>query len=569
MDITQMWKISGKIELEVLVSSQLEMAGSQKERLLEKYRKNMKTARNNNLFQTLFVSFFLAMIFIIPFKTMLNVMNSDLTSSPISEMLFIFALSLLIYHLLHFVFFITFKLMVVMQLLKGDAFKFLSLQPIPSSSLYALVFLSYMRINLLEVIVMIFTFPVISLIVSGNLLFFFALLFSNIIYTIFLFNLQIRLANLVAKKILIEGRGSRKQTFIKILYTTVYFFVFISSYFSITLLGNYIDDLFHSGIQSNINLEILNIALSIIPYPFAGAYLPAVCFFPISNLDLFQIILPLISIFAFTVFLRPMIRITRNLLKNAARDETPVEAPKESIIKISNVRIKTDTILKTLVKTNYTNIVRDFGNLIYFMMVIIMPVAGVLSRLFSSNHQIDAADLWITNSIYTCIILFMAHQAVSGADLNVGSLISSLPLRTLHIYKSRLIVMTTNILIGIGFNSFISLFLTNEWEEFMALQLVSITQSLLLISLFLILYSALFGKINKKYSLFIIHSRFKGLKYFVIIFCSALITIFEIVTILILNLMFSLSYLTLALMFSVINSILFIQLSQVARKIFF
>ena len=118
-----LWKLSGSIHNEIFFLSRLASAGSQKQKILENYEKNLKGAKRANYFTSIFTGIFILSIASIPFLTIMRTSNVTITSNNYDAIIVMNTLSIGLFNLLTFVYLFVFGLMSLVTFMKGEIFE--------------------------------------------------------------------------------------------------------------------------------------------------------------------------------------------------------------------------------------------------------------------------------------------------------------------------------------------------------------------------------------------------------------------------------------------------------------
>ncbi|MBD3187549.1 hypothetical protein GF325_12010, partial [Candidatus Bathyarchaeota archaeon] len=520
MNTIELWKTTGKISNEVFMLSQIQMAGSQQSRLIEKYKKQVRAAKINNTVQTIVVSIFLALLTFVPYRALAIYSTITLTPGNVQGALLALALSFGIYHAMQFLFIMTFKLMSIIALVDGSAFKFLKSLPISTADLSKLVILTFLRINMVEIIVMLVSLPVVSVIVTGSFTMLLVTLAGSATNIAFALFVQIKVSDVIARKILKTGASSRGQVILRVAFYVGYFMSLMVASFAFSFLLDFVDSLFAKAMAAGESLAIYNVILPFLLFPFSSAYLVSVTLMkgmliPPTSLAIIIVAFLLLVILSVYLYRSSL----ASLSQMVGVDELAGDS-RRAKVSIEEINVEISKPMTTLVKTNLLNMTRDFGNLTYFLITLIMPLFASVPLLFTSGGTLDIFTAFISPNTYTGILPFFSHMAISGAEESVGGLFSSLPIHGKQIYRSRFLVMILNILPGFAINTILISFAVNDLGSFLLMQAAVLSLIPGLVAVLLVMYAALFGKLNRRFTLFIVDARMKIGKYALIIAAS-------------------------------------------------
>nr|MDO8115321.1 hypothetical protein [Candidatus Sigynarchaeota archaeon] len=181
--------------------------------------------------------------------------------------------------------------------------------------------------------------------------------------------------------------------------------------------------------------------------------------------------------------------------------------------------------LPALVKKTFSIITREYAILLNFVIGIMMPMIIFVMGL-SSGDITDAG--WASGIVYIGFQVHMVHNAISGGEEKVGSVLTSMPVKTWDVYNARRITMYLNQGISTAICMVLVLCLARDPLEIVMYQTVLISLAMVTVPLYLILYSIAFCRLNGRYTLFINTNVNRGGKLAVMIISCYAIAIVEI-----------------------------------------
>ncbi|MFX1413179.1 MAG: CPBP family intramembrane glutamic endopeptidase [Promethearchaeota archaeon] len=511
--------------LEILMESQLNSAGANQAKLLEKYKKNKKSVKQQLFVLKIVYGFlfvFLPAITIIGFLSI----SEDHPSAPTETTLFIYSFVFSIFFIMSILYVLLMGLFSTSAFMSGNAFKWLQTLPFSKKELRKLGYVTVFRNMDVAIITMIIGFPIILLIMTQDFVLFLICLVSSVINAVSAFSILIILSQKMAN-IFSESKVNSKRTYLLRIVTMGGFFILaFGTSFILTLLLNSIDTFFLM-FPTNDSALLLNRILSFIPYPFGISYVMA--FFTTPGTIPLDIIFTSMIGFALSIALAFLLyRVAIKQIKSATKTEIEIEKPKKRKISIEeiSIEIKTISTTKSFIRKDLISTTRDYQSFIFMIMPIVYPVILILSMGYVITQEVSSIDsiiiLW---SIIVAVNQFIPFMLVAGflnMEESGSTILSSLPLLSREQARAKIYLTLTIQAIGLGL---------------MGIVLMIMTQSLLLLVLFLLtipiawillLYTfevkiSLFGKMKYKYVIEEVHKGRKVLKWIVIVGSELLI----------------------------------------------
>ncbi|MHA1697657.1 MAG: hypothetical protein ACTSWN_02325, partial [Promethearchaeota archaeon] len=506
MKIKTLWKWSKFLQHETYLTAHLEMAGSQRDRILQKIEKNIGYIRTNENVQTVVFAFMLGLMNVTPILALINLTKiqntSGIDAGNFGNVMFTFSLAIATYYLSVFFFLFIFRVIAISYFMSGALFKFLTTIPLSRRDRGTLIFLAYLRINLADLIVLTVTFPIASLIVAGNPILFLTSLACNLSYEFLFISLLIKISGFISRRFLQLGKTSRASNFLRIFLYVGY----VLALFFFSLLFNFLSRYIHYLFENPIlpaNMEFyFNIIFSLIIVPFSGAYLVtfSTLAFPIASLTVMELLLT--SLIGFSIlFLLTVISIRSGILTLSALYDVKtikgVAVSRQNIITLENIKVSTDKPLIAILKKNVTGLTREIGNFIYYFMALLLPTVSTTSFIMSGGGADYFIFIPVTLS-YVGLQPFTINQALSGTEEKLGSIFSALPVRTWDIYNAKRIIMTTNLIISYVLTLIIGCFVVKDPFLLVISQLTLLSSIFIIVPVFYMFHAILFGKVENR-----------------------------------------------------------------------
>ena len=158
---------------------------------------------------------------------------------------------------------------------------------------------------------------------------------------------------------------------------------------------------------------------------------------------------------------------------------------------------------------------REQGKLVIFILPILFPIIFAFSFSQSESSSLTEFNPFIGLFFCIAIIPYLLNTGLSEAEEGLGGLLSVLPIKTRDIFRSKQYIMTGVLL----FSSIIYIIIIGVNIAFQS------TESMIKIfflaifepTLYLLLFSILFGKINGKFTSFKVNTSNSTLKYIILI----------------------------------------------------
>lgn len=512
------YSLSKYTNYEIFLESQIQSAGAHQARFLEKLEKNANFIRNMTIMMKVIYSFLFVVLPILPLFTYLQLVGYLYSGTyTIGTILFVSSFLFGIFFAMVIMYLILLGMLPISSLMTGNAFKWLQTLPIPKKNLKKLGFMTIFRSLNIPLIVLGAAFPIIMLIGTQNIFFFFVCIVTSILNLIFSFSLLIIVSERLSRILHNPNRQSKKASLAKILSMAGYFIIAMGSGFILSWGISAIDDLLIIFATFE-HIDILNFILSLIPYPFAPGYLISLITAP----DQIPIGLFFTTIIGFTMF----ILITwgtykvaiRNLISATSAEVKGIKAgelfivPEEEI----QVEIKTKSPLKSYIQKDLITASRDFQTLMFLIMPIVIPIFMIFSFVGPIGSDLSSqTGIMITWSIILIFSIIVPAMLISGLlnmDESGATILASLPVIPRDQAKAKLILMSVIQLMSFTILTVVLTIITNS---ILLLVLFLATIPIVWIFLFLMfeMKMRLFGKMKYKYVIEELNKEHKVIKW--------------------------------------------------------
>lgn len=511
---SESWRLSKVLYEECFYQGQIMSGGARKTKILEGYKKNITSARRVQLLTNL-VTLLVMYPAIIQLRSLLEFLSTCFDPNYLHSGLFADGLAFALYDFFIFVYVLFFGLMNIVILMKGEILEFLKPYPLMRKDLQKLTFFTLVRMNWMQIIIILIITPLIALYLSqGHLLvylyidtplafdktiyFLFLLILNNLLTIIFAVFAMIIFARFLAHKIYIPTGNPVLGTIFTgliifmnlVIIPVTYVFLFI---FQV--------EMFHGGFLDALNTAELNHLLSLLPF-FSSGYLSTILLVnPDYSIPVSLMFTSIIGLLVFLGIIFISIWKGYNTLKTVGF--SGVEGEFSGELSTTDVTIKTSVHpIFTFIKQSIKMIPRDFGGISYFFMGLAFPILFSLNVLgFVILTGFFSLDIFfIPMVLFSGIVPFFYNKALSSAEKKIDGVLSALPYSTRDHFRSRQITMgiVTQIPLALIVVLSMSILTTQNMISIVKIAFVNIIAP----TGFLILHSFFFGKINNRFTLF-------------------------------------------------------------------
>ncbi len=513
MNRLELWKLSKFVLDESYFQTQLNAAGGQKTRFLERFEKNIGSMKRVNFLNMVIVSFFLLSIAFIPLFGLLEFSRKTISENNVHQLLFANSINIASYYLMSFVVVLVFGLLQLVELLQGDVFEVLIPMPLSKQDLQRVGVFVFIRMHYLQLIVLIFALPLGVLILLRNFILFIALLLGNILSIGFYFYLIILIADFMGKRIFNEAKTSKISTVIRVFTILFYMIVIFNIYTVFEALSTLAEQLYNLEQFSGSSGEIINLILSLIPFPLSGGYLVTLTIIPLSLMPISTVLTTILGFILLIGFSFVVMRRGNNILQNLGMaDEEFVDK-----IDISGppifVKIVTNSPIIALMKNSLVMASRNYAGLFSLLAPLVFTILSVvvgISRFQGIEGNDIAFNPFIFVLFYIGILPLLLRNGLFVSEENLGGILSSLPLKQRDLFRSKQILMSliTNSTVVLIFCYQI----VTQADLYIMSGISVIFLNIIVSIVFLLSYAFFFGKVHQKFTLYMINNERSVLK---------------------------------------------------------
>ena len=490
------YAISKRVCHEVLIEGQIASSGAHQARLIEKFKKNTNYIKHQFLALKFVFAFLFAFLPIVPLFTYFELEGSfGLYSSNSISLISSFMFG--IYFLMTFLYMLMFGMISTSSFMSGNSFKWLRTLPFSKKDIRKIGLMSLFRNIDIPLIVLIVGFPVTMLIGTQNIIIFFSSLFVSFLNVIFNFCLLVIIGEKLSF-LFSESKGkSKKVNLVRIITMIGYFSIAFGSGIIFSVGIGFLETLFDSFIINEPPF-ILNIILSLIPFPFAPAYFVSLSTNPLQ-VSPELLLSTLIGLVLFILITWRLLRSAIRALKSTISAEIKIEKVEKKEIK---VEVKPTSPIKAYIRKDLISSTRDIQSFMFIFFPIFYPLILIFTLQGPIIGEVTTIEsIMVLWSIILGIYLFIPPMLIVGF-LNIeesgSSTVASLPISPRDQAKAKIILMLSIQGISLVFTTIILTLLTNSILVLL-LFLVSLPIGWSFLLLMFVLKIHLFGKMKYKY----------------------------------------------------------------------
>lgn len=416
---------------ELLLEELVFMKGGNKLYFLERYERNPFRFKIKVVLTKLFLAIIFGVIPVLPLLTYLEIVKLLLdTSISIENIYFMGGMLFSMYFVLQNLNFFIMGLLDATMIISGQIFEWYESLPIPREKLVKIAYLTLFRSYDLQIVVSFLAFPIIMLIGSGDLVFFFVCLGASFVNVVISFSILILLGERINRNLDVNDSSSKKTLILRLFNIFSYVFILFGSY---GLIQWYVSslDLINDFFLISGNQLLINLILSFIPFPFNLSYVISLFIAPLQaspRLWLNVIIgFSLLCILSYLIFNKSYKAIERAtiseliLTKGRKKRGTPQRDIK--------VKIKSRTPFYAYLYRDLAVISRNPKSIITIILPILASFIYVITVNIENATVISSMEFllnWIALSIFSPIIsgllVFGLMQLESSGEAVMGGL---------------------------------------------------------------------------------------------------------------------------------------------------
>jgi len=446
-DLT-LYKLAKFTNLEITMESQVLSSGANQARLMEKYKKNKKSIKQQVIALKIAFSVMLLFISFLPISIYFeakNVLDNPLISAD--SLLFPGSILFGAFFIMQLIYLTMLGMFSIAAMMSGEAFRWYETLPISKDKLRKLGFMTVFRNLDIGLITMTLAFPVIMFIISLNLILALIAALISIINVTFSVSVLVLIAERISRVLKVSEAGSKKAILIRIFTMLSYMIVIFSASFFIQWIISASRDFFYLSASLGIPL-IVNIIVSLIPFPFALGNLLTLAIEPTSFSAIFwitTIIGVVLSIFLTRFAYKRALKSMWIVTSSAALETKQKITSKKTTEKEIEVLIKTRPPIKAYIHKDLSTTTRDIQTFMFVIMPFILPFMILIITMSSSglgaSYYEDYIVIWSLLTLYQPMISMMLTSGFLNMEDSGAAILSSLPINPRDQAKAKLFLM--------------------------------------------------------------------------------------------------------------------------------
>ena len=448
----ELYKISKKVFTEATLHQQIQAAGSNKAKFLEKVEKNKSNFGAQPIVMKILIAVYIIIFTAIPMASFMEInVAKTLPFVENSWNLFAGGMSLSGFLLMELFVLIIFSVTFTWGFLSKEPYKWVGTLPFSRVEVSKISFFTFLRGINVQIIVLSLVFPIGTMIginfpkglgigLGRNFIMLSLCLVVNLAITIFNLSIVILLGRKMAQVMEGEEADSKMSNFIRI--ATIFSYVVFSmlASYTIQLAISQIPKLYDPANQfiSTANVEIINIILSFIPFPFSGGYLLTSVAIGFANTPIMVIIgssvgtILLIGL-AFLTFRKAL-----HILQEVASPESKIKR-RSTIKKPITIEIKTRRPVWAYFRRDIAVITRELQTLTYMILPIMIPIMAALGHeLKASIGPTNIPFMVIYIMSFASFSTFFIVMGVTAVETGGETITSSLPINIRDQIKAKI-----------------------------------------------------------------------------------------------------------------------------------
>jgi len=444
-----LYKLAKYTNLEIVMESQVLSSGANQARLLEKYKKNKSTIRQQAVAIKIAYAVMLFVVVGLPISAYFQVIISfSNTEIPPESVLLPGSIIFGAYFFMQVVYLTMLGMFAIGAMMSGDVFRWYETLPISEEKLRKLGFMTVFHNMDVGIIIMILAFPVTMFVLSLNIILALVAALISVINVMFSFSILVLIAGRISRVLKVSEAASKKATLIRVFTMLSYVIVIMSASFLVQWIMISAGDFFLSLTSSEIPY-IINFIIGLIPFPFAPGYLITMAIEPSSfSLSLWipvilgMVLFALLTLFTYKKALKAMRTVTSSTSIEIKQAKSIKKTPEKPV----EVLIEPKTPIKAYIRKDLSTATRDMQTFMFLIMPLILPLMMVSVLLITptglgASFFDDYILIWALLTLYQPMISMMLTSGFLNMEDTGASTLSSLPIRTRDQAKAKLLLI--------------------------------------------------------------------------------------------------------------------------------
>ncbi len=491
------WDISGTVNEEVQLEALLLTAGAQQAQILDTFQKNAKKIRRYRFLQGFLISILVLFLTTIPVSGLMIARDTAITEGNLYTTFNATTAALAGYYLLLMGAYLSFVMIMTASFFKGESLRWLRYFPISRSSMAWIVAFTFIRPHVLPLCVTFLALPVAGTLVTGSGKFLVASLVCNAVMVVFILAVMVVMAEVIVNRVFRESR-STVNTVVRVAFTSLYLLFTFSIFIFLGPFLAWVSSLFVED-PSSIPDQGMLVVMALVPFPFAPASLMSLSLFP-TGLGATRVasVVGVLLFMALTFWLS--LRAGRSFLRVAYQREGAQMAERREHLAPSKLVLDPVPPVEAFTRSSLTMVTRDLSRLMMLLLALIMPLMWGFMYM-TMGEEMAVLGLGVAMA-YMGLMPDMMNQAFAGTEMKMGGVLSSLPYRNWDLFRARRRLISAFMVVPL---LVMLVFFQGRYGipgEFVWYFLSAFPFMVFLATLYLVMYSFLFGKVNENYTLF-------------------------------------------------------------------
>jgi hypothetical protein len=442
-EFIKLYRIAKYASNEILLEENLENTGTGSSIFLENYGKNKKSLKFQIILMKIFYAFLFGILPILPLVAFFKLI-AYLEILNFNVLIFVGSIIFSVFFLLQLLNLLLMGMINVTTIMTGRIFHWFETLPISSKKFQNLGFFTIFRSLDIPLIAFFSIFPTTMLIGTSDVLLFLVCIGISFLNIIFSFSIMIIVGKSLTKIINFNKGNSKKALLIRAINLLGFLLITLGSVYVVQWAFGYIGVIFEELLE--FNPEILNLILSLVPFPLNLGYLISIFADP-SRVSLLVLINIIIGFILFLIITRFVYLKAKSSLNNVLRADFEDNKMKKLPEEPFKIDVKTRSPITSYIKKDLVTATRDIQTLMVFILPIVISFVFTLAYLFG---RIGGANLLLIEElIYYWMVLLIFHPIISlllvygvlNIEQSGESILAALPIIPRDQAKAKLIIL--------------------------------------------------------------------------------------------------------------------------------
>ncbi|MHA1475882.1 MAG: hypothetical protein ACTSQ5_11935 [Promethearchaeota archaeon] len=425
----QLYKISKYAYKEAFLESQLEMAGVNQAKILEKMEKNSKYMRTQDIAMKIVVAIYLAGMVILPIQVYRLLDIAKTSGIPDQWAIFAGGISFSIFSAIQLLFLVTFGVFVSSGFFSGEEFKWLSTLPISKKDLHKITLFTFFRTIDAQFVTLALGFPIVTFFTTKSILLTFISIIVSLLNMVFSFGILAVFGEKLNRIMKNTDVTSKKASIIRISVMVGYAVLTMGIALSFQMIIPEIEPFFTNYPANLDTYELINKYIGIIPYPLSGGFLISSLYVGTQDIPFSQLIVPILGIilllFLNIWFYRTVMKKMDNIIFK--KTGSLLDKDKQKITEIKDIKVNTVEPMKAFFNRDKKMASRDVQVIMMIVMPLLLPFIGYFSLMFGAEEMGNEFDMiiiimnlsyWMMSSmiiVYTLLSIESSGSTITQA----------------------------------------------------------------------------------------------------------------------------------------------------------